>query len=309
MARRRKGLKVDGWIIVDKAFGMTSTQAIGRTRRATRAAKLGHGGTLDPAATGVLPIALGEATKTIPYCQDAIKVYDVTIRWGEATETDDSEGDIIERSDGRPDRDALEKALPAFIGRISQVPPAYSALKIDGQRAYDLARRGEAPDMKARDVTIEAITVLDVPDTDHARLEVTCGKGTYIRSLARDLARHLGTCGHVAALRRTRVGPFTETMAICVDKLPECAMEPPPFGALLPVETALDDIPALATTETGARLLRQGRPVEVPGTSDGTVQVRHDRTLVAIGKVEAGILSPVRVFNLNEERESDVDHH
>ncbi|MBN33694.1 MAG: tRNA pseudouridine(55) synthase TruB [Rhodospirillaceae bacterium] len=301
MARKRRGLKVDGWIIVDKPRGMTSTQAIGKTRRATQAAKLGHGGTLDPEATGVLPMALGEATKTIPYCQDATKVYEVTVRWGQATATDDAEGEVIETSDHRPDATAIAETLPAFIGTISQMPPLFSALKVEGQRAYDLARRGETPDLKPRDVRIEAISHRDSPDADHSRFEVTCGKGTYIRSLARDLAVALRTVGHVADLRRTRVGPFTESMAICVDKLAEYGNETPPFGALLPVETALDDIPAFAVTETQASLLRQGQTVEVPETSNGTVQVRHDRNLVALGEVEEGILRPVRVFNLMEK--------
>jgi len=308
MARRRKGLKIDGWIIVDKPRGMTSTQVIGRVRRATQAAKLGHGGTLDPEATGLLPIALGEATKTIAWCQDGTKIYQVTVRWGEATATEDAEGEVIETSPVRPDEQAIRDALPAFIGTISQMPPIYSALKVNGQRAYDLARRGEIPELKARDIVIEALSLVEIVDAHHATFEVVCGKGTYIRSLARDLALNLGTVGHVRNLRRTRVGPFLETMAICLDKLDEYGNEPPPFGALLPVETALDDIPALAITENEANLLRQGRPVEAPGVCNGTCQVRSDHDLVAIGEVKEGSLRSLRVFNLNQKRESDVDH-
>ena len=301
MARRRKGLGVDGWIVVDKPRGMTSAQAVGKVRRAARAAKLGHGGTLDPAATGVLPVALGEATKTVPFCQNAGKDYAFTVRWGEATATDDAEGEVTETSARRPTRNAVLEALPAFTGTILQTPPAFSALKVDGRRAYELARKGETPALGPRRVTIERFVLAAVPDRDSATFEVTCGKGTYVRALARDLARRLDTVGHVAALRRTRVGPFLERMAISVDKLARCATSAPPSGALLPVETALDDIPALALTETEASLLRQGRAVDAPGARDGACLVRSGRRLVAIGEVEAGTLRPSRVFNLHEE--------
>ncbi len=301
MARRRKGLGVDGWIVVDKPRGMTSAQAVGKVRRAARAGKLGHGGTLDPAATGVLPVALGEATKTVPFCQNAGKDYAFTVRWGEATATDDAEGEVTETSARRPTRNAVLEALPAFTGTILQTPPAFSALKVDGRRAYELARKGETPALGPRRVTIERFVLAAVPDRDRATFEVTCGKGTYVRALARDLARRLDTVGHVAALRRTRVGPFLERMAISVDKLARCAISAPPSGALLPVETALDDIPALALTETEASLLRQGRAVDAPGARDGACLVRSGRRLVAIGEVEAGTLRPSRVFNLHEE--------
>lgn len=308
MARRRKGQKVDGWIIVDKPTGMTSTQVIGRVRRATQAAKLGHGGTLDPEATGLLPIALGEATKTIPWCQDGSKIYTFTVRWGVATSTHDAEGEVTDESDVRPTREAIEAALPAFTGTVTQIPPIFSALKIDGERAYDLARRGETPEMKPRQVAIEHFILTGMPDENHACFEVLCGKGTYVRALGRDIAEHLGTLGHVPALRRTRVGPFTEAMAISVDKLDQYANEPPPIEALLPVETALDDIPALAVTETMTQLLRQGQPVEAPESCNGTVQVHDDVGLVALGEVTEGILKPLRVFNLNEKRGHDVDN-
>lgn len=308
MARRRKGQKVDGWIIVDKPTGMTSTQVIGHVRRATQAAKLGHGGTLDPEATGLLPIALGEATKTVPWCQDGSKIYTFTVRWGVATTTHDAEGEVTGESDVRPTREAIEAALPFFFGTITQIPPIFSALKIDGERAYDLARRGEIPEMKPRQVVIDHFALTDTPDEDHACFEVLCGKGTYVRALGRDIAEHLGTLGHVPALRRTRVGPFTESMAISVDKLAQYGNQPPPFEALLPVETALDDIPAFAATETQAQLLRQGRPVEAPESCNGTVQVHDDVGLVALGEVTEGILKPLRVFNLNEKRGHDVDN-
>ena len=308
MARRRKGQKVDGWIIVDKPTGMTSTQVIGRVRRATQAAKLGHGGTLDPEATGLLPIALGEATKTIPWCQDGSKIYTFTVRWGLATTTHDAKGEVTAESDVRPTREAIEAALPAFTGTITQIPPIFSALKINGERAYDLARRGETPEMKPRQVVIKHCFLTDMPDENHSCFEVLCGKGTYVRALGRDIAEHLGTLGHVPALRRTRVGPFTEAMAISVEKLDQYANEPPPIEALLPVETALDDIPALAVTETMAQLLRQGQPVEAPESCNGTVQVHDDVGLVALGEVTEGILKPLRVFNLNEKRGHDVDN-
>jgi tRNA pseudouridine55 synthase len=308
MARRRKGNKVDGWILIDKPVGMTSTQVIGRVRRATQAAKLGHGGTLDPEATGLLPIALGEATKTIPWCQDGTKVYRFTVRWGVATTTHDAEGETTATSGIRPTREAIKALLPAFVGTISQIPPVFSALKIDGERAYDLARRGEVPEMKARDITIESLVLIAMPDPDHACFEVTCGKGPYVRALGRDLAEALGTVGHVPALRRTRVGPFLESMAISVDKLGEYGKEPPPSEVLLPVETALDDIPALAVTETQAQLLWQGQPVEAPERCNGTVQVHDSKGLVALGEAADCVLRPLRVFNLNEKRGHDVDN-
>ena len=309
MARRRKGLRVDGWLVVDKPRGMTSARAVGRIRRVTGAAKLGHGGTLDPAATGVLPVALGEATKTIAFCQDASKDYAFTVRWGEATTTDDAEGEATAVSARRPTAEAIVKALPAFTGTIVQTPPVFSALKVGGRRAYDLARAGEAPDLEPRRVAIERLVLVATPDPDRASFETTCGKGTYVRALARDLARRLGTVGHVAALRRTRVGPFLERMAISVDELAGCVTSAPPSGALLPVETALDDIPALALTEAEANLLGRGRPVAAPGGArNGACLVRSGRRLVAIGEVGAGVLRPLRVFNLCEDGRPDVDH-
>ncbi len=299
-------VRIDGWLVVDKPAGMTSTQALGRVRRATRAAKLGHGGTLDPAAVGVLPVALGEATKTVPWCQNAAKVYRFTLRWGEATATDDGEGDVVATSPVRPRPDRIEDALAAFTGSFEQVPPAFSAVKLAGRRAYDLARRGLSVAPAPRRVTVHSLRLLDIPDRDRATLEAVCGKGTYIRALGRDLARRLGTVGHVAALRRTRVGPFLQTMAIAVDGLGGCGKSALPSGALLPVETALDDIPALAVTAAQASLLRQGRQVAVAGEGSGIRRVAAGRCLVAIGEVAGGRLRPLRVFNLAGEE--DVDH-
>ena len=299
MARRRKGLPLSGWIVVDKPAGLTSTQVVGRVRRATGAARVGHGGTLDPAATGVLPVALGEATKTIAWCQDATKTYRFTVRWGCSTTTDDAEGAPLATSPVRPARAAILAALPAVLGEISQVPPAFSALHVDGERAYDLARRGETPQLAARTVRIDRLELLDLPDADHAVLEMDCGKGTYVRSLARDLARALGSEGHVAALRRTRVGPFRENGAISVEFLQDLGHGPAPSGLLLPVETALDDIPALALTEAAATRLRQGQAVEVPGECSGIVRARYADRLVAIVEAHAGRAQPLRVFNLD----------
>src|ERR1700674_70194 len=210
MARRKKGKAIHGWLVLDKPAGMTSTQAVGAVRRLFGARKAGHGGTLDPLASGVLPIALGEATKTVPFVMDGRKEYRFTLRFGEARATEDAEGEVIATSDLRPTDEAIRSALPAFVGDIEQVPPAFSALKIEGKRAYDLARAGEPVDLKPRRVLIERLALLGRPDTDHADFVVSCGKGTYIRSLGRDLELSLGTVGHLSALRRTAVGPLRE---------------------------------------------------------------------------------------------------
>ena len=298
---RRARRRIDGWLVVDKPAGMTSTQALGRVRRATGAAKLGHGGTLDPAAVGVLPVALGEATKTVPWCQAATKVYRFTLRWGEATATDDGEGEVVATCAIRPCREHIQAALAAFTGSIEQVPPAFSAVKLAGRRAYHLARRGLPVAPAPRRVTVHSLRLVAIPDRDRASFEAVCGKGTYIRALGRDLARRLGTLAHVAALRRTRVGPFSHRMAIAVDTLGECGKSALPSGALLPVETALDDIPALAVTAAKAQLLRQGRRVAVAGEGGGIRRVMAGRCLVAVGEVTDGSLRPLRVFNLAEE--------
>jgi tRNA pseudouridine55 synthase len=301
MARSRKGEKVDGWVVLDKAVGLGSTPAVGKVRRLFGAQKAGHGGTLDPLASGVLPIALGEATKTVPFVMDGRKEYRFTIRFGEARSTEDLEGEVTERSDARPSDEAIRAALPAFVGTIEQMPPAFSALKVDGRRAYDLARAGEAVDLKPRPVTIERLTLVGRPDPDHADFVVACGKGTYIRSLGRDLARSLGTVGHLSALRRTAAGPFREAAAISLSKLEALGHIPALLGVLAPVETALDDIPALALTEAQADRLRQGQPVLLtrdvppPGT---LVRARAGSKLVALVRSDGVALKPVRVFNL-----------
>ena len=298
---KRPRNKVDGWVVLDKPLGMGSTQAVGKVRWLFAAEKAGHGGTLDPLATGVLPIALGEATKTVPFIMDGRKEYRFTLRFGEARATDDGEGDVTATSDVRPTDEAIRTALGQFIGDIEQMPPAFSALKIGGQRAYDLARAGEPVDLKPRTVTIDRLELLARPDADHADFVVGCGKGTYIRSLGRDLARALGTVGHLSALRRTAVGPFREEAAISLPKLEALGHIPPLLGALVPVATALDDIPALALTGTQADRLRHGQPVLLTRDAppSGTlVRAETGSKLVALVRSDGAALQPVRVFNL-----------
>ena len=301
MARRKKGDKIDGWVVLDKPVGLGSTQAVGKVRRLFGAQKAGHGGTLDPLASGLLPIALGEATKTVPFVMDGRKEYRFTLRFGEARSTEDAEGEVTATSDVRPDDAAIASALPAFTGEITQTPPAFSALKIDGKRAYDLARAGETVELKPRQVLIERLELTGRPDRDHADFVVQCGKGTYIRSLGRDLALALGTVGHLSMLRRTVVGPFREEGSISLSKLEALGHIPALFGALAPVATALDDIPALALTEAQADRLRQGQPVfltrDAP-PSGALVRAELDGRLVALVRSDGVSLQPVRVFNL-----------
>ena len=300
-AMKRPKNKVDGWVVLDKPLGMGSTQAVGKVRWLFAAEKAGHGGTLDPLATGILPIALGEATKTVPFIMDGRKEYRFTLRFGEARSTDDGEGEVTATSDARPADEAIRAALPGFMGSIQQMPPIFSALKIDGKRAYDLARAGETVELKLRTVTIDRLELLARPDADHADFVVGCGKGTYIRSLGRDLARVLGTVGHLSALRRTAVGPFREEAAISLPKLEALGHIPPLLGALAPVATALDDIPALALTETQANQLRHGQPViltrDAP-PSGALVRAETGSKLVALVRSDGAALQPVRVFNL-----------
>ena len=301
MSIKRPKNKVDGWVVLDKPLGLGSTQAVGKVRWLFAAEKAGHGGTLDPLATGVLPIALGEATKTVPFIMDGHKEYRFTLRFGEARATDDGEGDVTATSDVRPIDEAIRTALGRFIGDIEQMPPAFSALKIGGQRAYDLARAGEPVELKPRTVTIDRLELLARPDADHADFVVGCGKGTYIRSLGRDLARALGTVGHLSALRRTAVGPFREEAAISLPKLEALGHIPPLLGALVPVATALDDIPALALTGTQADRLRHGQPVLLTRDAppSGTlVRAETGSKLVALVRSDGVALQPVRVFNL-----------
>jgi len=300
LGRRRRGRAINGWLNIDKPQGLTSTQVVGRVRRLTEARKIGHGGTLDPLATGVLPVALGEATKAIPYVMDASKVYEFVIRWGVATDTDDAEGAVIETVAERPTPEQVAAVLPAFTGEIEQVPPAYSAVRVGGARAYDLARQGETVELKPRRVVIDQLQIVNDPslEPDETALRMLCGKGTYVRSLARDLGRELGTLGHVTRLRRCRVGPFDEATAISLDKLEELVHSAPPEQTVLPVETALDDIPAVALTEGEASRLKQGQTVHVPQRREGMVRAMADDVLIAVCELMDGRLKPLRVFNL-----------
>ena len=297
---------LNGWLVIDKPQGLTSNWVVGRIRRAT-GVKAGHAGTLDPLATGVLPIALGEATKTIPYAMDSRKCYRFRIRWGVARDSDDSDGKIIGESKVRPDPAEIEGILPRFTGAIMQTPPVYSAIKIAGRRAYALARADRAPGLKPRSVEIMSLRLIATPDRDHADCEAVVGKGTYIRALARDLAAALGTYGHVAALRRLSVGPFTEAQAISLESEGDSQHIPVGCGRLLPLEAALDGIPALALAAAEARRLRCGQRLALrelceqaqSGQLDGgsVVGAWHDHALVALARVEDGELRPLRVIN------------
>ena len=309
MGRRNKGQAISGWINLDKPYDLGSTQAVSKVRWLFDAQKAGHAGTLDPLATGVLPIALGEATKTVPFLVDADKSYRFTIAWGRTTATYDREGETIASSDVRPAPADVEAVLPRFVGEIDQVPPAYSAIKVDGERAYDLARAGQTVELASRKVTIFAARVIDAPDADHVTLEIDCGKGTYVRALVRDIAEALGACGHVSALRRTRVGRFTEQSAVALELLEDLGHKARQSELLLPVETALDDIPELAVTDEDAFRLKQGRPIVLvprqvetlkarlkPGSR--TVSAMAGGSVVALCEMRAGRLEPSRVFNL-----------
>jgi tRNA pseudouridine55 synthase len=308
MARRRKGEAISGWICLDKPVDLGSTQAVSRVRRAFQAQKAGHAGTLDPLAEGILPVALGEATKTVPFLMDAEKSYRFVIAWGETTTTLDREGPVTTASPNRPEPGAVSDALRAFIGEIEQVPPDYSAIKVGGERAYDLAREGVALELAPRKVVIRRAEVTDAPDRDHVEVEIDCGKGTYVRSLVRDLARSLGAEAHVSRLRRLRVGPFDEARAIGLENLEGLCHRGQALEVLLPVETALDDIPALAVTDEDAFRLMQGRSVVLLPRQVETLQARltasrtvsalsRDR-LVALCEMRAGRLNPTRVFHL-----------
>ena len=304
MAVKSAREKISGWIALDKPYGMTSTQAVGKVRWLFNAEKAGHGGTLDPLASGLLPIALGEATKTVQWAMDGRKIYRFTAAWGAETNTDDLEGEITNRSDKRPARDEIEALLPRFTGTIMQAPPAYSAIKIDGERAYDLARAGAVLEMAQRPITIDALKLVEALK-DTSQFEVTCGKGTYIRSLARDMGRALGCLAHVSVLRRVEVGGLKEAQMISLEKLEEISHRGGTEalkGALLPLETVLDGIPALAVLGIDAAKLRQGQTVLLRGAnapiSEAAVLVRSGTELVGIGEVSQGTLKIKRLFNL-----------
>ena len=324
MARRKRGQPVHGWVIVDKPAGVTSTRVVSIVRRAFNAQKAGHGGTLDPLATGLLPVALGEATKTVSYVMDGDKVYAFTVRWGEARATDDTEGEVTGRSDHRPTADEIAAVAATFAGDIDQTPPAFSAIKVDGQRAYALARAGDTVELTPRRVTVHSIKVTEHISDDLTAFEVTCGKGTYIRSLARDMGERLGCFGHVASLRRRRVGGFSERDAITlaeIEGLGHSSARPDSGSAvisadlpealaslLLPLETALDDIPALTLTRSEAERIRNGQPVPVLRTAnrdciaplaDGdTLWAGSDGKPVALLRLEGHMVHPVRVLNI-----------
>ncbi len=319
MSRRKKGEDVSGWIVLDKPEELTSTQAVSAVRRVFNAQKAGHSGTLDPLASGVLPIALGEATKTVPWLMEAEKIYLFTIKWGVSTDTQDREGKSIAESDVRPAPEAIAAALRDFVGEIAQVPPQYSAVKVDGERAYDLARAGETLDLQPRRVIVHEAALVGTEGANYAHISIRCGKGFYIRALVRDLAAKLGTEGHVWRLRRTAVGPFNEANSVTLDALQDLGHKGAASERLRPVETALDDIPALAINGEDAFKLRQGRPIVLlPHVMETLKPKFRDRTIagqdasraalalfegkaVALGDVRAGRFKPTRVFHLNDE--------
>ena len=302
--RRKKGNAVNGWLVLDKPIGMTSTQAVGAVRRAFNAQKAGHAGTLDPLATGILPIALGEATKTVPFAVDGEKVYCFAVRWGTETTTDDTEGPVVNSSETRPSRDAVEVLLQSFTGKILQVPPQFSAIKVDGARAYDLARSGETVVMEARPVTIDALRIEAMPDADTTVFVAECGRGTYVRSLARDLGRRLGCFGHVIELRRTRVGGFDQAASVTLEALRDAAALPDPaamMALLLPTEAALDGLIGWPVSSDDASRLHRGQAVlirgrDAPITAGEAYAVCKGR-LIALGRLEKGEFRPTRVFN------------
>jgi tRNA pseudouridine55 synthase len=305
--RKRDKRDVHGWVVLDKPVGMTSTHAVSVVKRLFSAKRAGHAGTLDPLASGCLPIALGEATKTVPFVMDGRKGYLFTVRWGEERDTDDAEGRVTATSATRPHAEAIAALLPRFTGTIAQTPPKFSAIKIDGERAYDLAREGEAVELQSRPVDIHRLDLIEIADADHAVFAAECGKGTYVRALARDMGQALGALGHVCALRRIVVGPFREIDLISLEQLQAlchraAAGEASFADALMPVETALDDIPALAVSRADAARLQRGQAVLLRGRDApifrGTVYVTAAGHLVALAEVDRGEIVPKRVFNL-----------
>ena len=328
MARRKRGNPVHGWVVLNKPLDLNSTTAVSIIRRLFNAQKAGHAGTLDPLATGILPIALGEATKTVPYIMDSLKTYRFTVRWGSETNTDDLEGEVTSTSLKRPSSQEIKDILPDFTGPILQTPPAFSAIKINGERAYDLARAGKEIDLTPRQVIIERLEMLNAANDEEAEFEATCSKGTYIRTLGRDMGRELGCLGHISKLHRLSTGPFNEEMSISLEKLKELshsaladqalpqpmdncapfsdkksqALAPQLKQHLHPIETALDDIPALAISEAQAAQLKLGQSIllnqkDIP-TTNGPAYTMQSKKVVALGQVAKGTFQPKRVFNL-----------
>jgi tRNA pseudouridine55 synthase len=304
---KREKHDVHGWVVLDKPVGMTSTHAVSVIKRLFKAKRAGHAGTLDPLASGCLPIALGEATKTVPFVMDGEKTYLFTVRWGEERDTDDAEGRVIAESPARPGVEAIRAVLPRFIGTISQVPPCYSAIKVAGERAYDIARDGEEVELEARPVEVRHLDIVETPDADHTVFAAHCGKGTYVRALARDMGRLLECHGHVSALRRAAVGSFTETDMMTLEKLESlcdraAAGEGSLADALMPVATALDDIPAMAVSRADAARLQRGQAVLMRGRDapvfSGTIYVTVSGQLIALAEADGGEIVPKRVFNL-----------
>ncbi|MEX3017681.1 tRNA pseudouridine(55) synthase TruB [Gymnodinialimonas hymeniacidonis] len=301
MGRKRKGRDVSGWLLVDKPAGMTSTAVVNKVRWCFDAKKAGHAGTLDPDATGLLPVALGEATKTIAYLGDALKAYEFRMRLGVSTTTDDAEGEVIEERDLRPIDAEIEAALSAFVGDIQQVPPQFSAVKVDGERAYDIARGGGEMELAARDLYVDELSLIGRVDADHVDLRFVCGSGGYVRSIARDLGEVLGCLGHVLWLKRVWVGPFDMEEAVALDRVEALAKTAEIDALLEPVGLALDGLPEMRATEAGAVRLRNGNPGQVlPGDVDygDLAWASLDGVPVAVGRFRSGELHPERVFNL-----------
>ena len=300
--RKREKRDVNGWLILDKPIGMTSTHAVSVAKRLYSARRAGHAGTLDPLASGLLPIALGEATKTVPFVMDGRKIYQFTVRWGEERDTDDAEGRVDATSAARPSADDIRALLPRFSGTIAQVPPRFSAIKIDGERAYDLARDGEVVELEARPVEIHRLSLIDIPDPDHAVLSAECGKGTYVRALARDMGRILGCFGHVSALRRAGVGPFREQDGVSLDRL-EAADAATLAGLLQPVAAGVQGLPTFSVSRADAARLARGQAVLLRGRDapivEGSVAIFTQGDLIALAEAGEGELRPRRIFNLN----------
>lgn len=300
MGRKRKGRDISGWLIIDKPAGITSTAVVNKVRWAMDAKKAGHAGTLDPEATGVLAVALGEATKTVPYITDALKCYEFSVRLGQATNTDDTEGEVTATSETRPSDDDIKAALGGFVGDIQQIPPKFSAVKIDGQRAYKLARDGEDVEIAPRPLFVESLVMNDRPDADHVLLEMVCGKGGYVRSIARDLGETLGCHGHVQWLRRVWSGPFEASDGISIEEIDAKAKSGQLDAYLNPLEIGLEDLPQVTTNQEGATRIRNGNP----GIAFAKDDVEYgdecwaslDGQAVAIGRFKGGELHPSKVF-------------